>query len=310
MRVARSRGLAYVPAMRVWLTGGSGFVGQRLAARLRRDGHEVDGDAQEVDVTDKDAIAAQLRGFRPDAIAHLAGISFVPDAARDPLLAWRVNYAGTALLLASCRAHAPAARVLVVTSAMVYGTAEANAPLFDETSPLRPIGPYATTKAAADVLAGEWALRGLDVVRLRPFNHTGAGRPDRFVESSFARQLVEMERGDREPEMQVGNLDAVRDFLHVEDVVDAYVRLLEPGGPTGAFNVASGEATRIGALLDRLVAMSTATPQVVTDPARWRPTDANAGTASRLREAVGWAPAHTLDETLEELLGYWRAELR
>jgi len=295
--------------MRVWITGGSGFVGRRLAGRLRSDGAEIDGDAHEVDVTDAAAIRSHLAATRPDAIAHLAGISFVPDAARDPRRAWRVNYAGTAQLLGACAEHVPDARILVVTSAMIYGTAEAGAAPFDEDAPLRPSGPYATTKAAADLMGAAWGRRGLDVVRLRPFNHTGAGRPDRFVESSFARQLVEMERGDREPELHVGNLDAVRDFLHVDDVVDAYVRLLAPRGPGGAFNVASGRPTRIGDLLDALVARSTANPSIQVDRERWRPTDANVGTAARLAAATGWQPARTLEDTLAEILDYWREAL-
>jgi GDP-4-dehydro-6-deoxy-D-mannose reductase len=148
------------------------------------------------------------------------------------------------------------------------------------------------------------------VVRVRPFNHTGAGRPDRFVESSFARQIAEIEAGLRPPEMAVGNLDAVRDFLDVEDVIGAYVRLLEPGVPAGVYNVASGTGTRIRDLLDLLLAQSEVRPEVETDEARWRPADTSVGSAERLAKATGWAPEIPLQETLKNLLDGWRQAVR
>jgi GDP-4-dehydro-6-deoxy-D-mannose reductase len=295
--------------MRVWMTGGAGFVGQRLAARLKENGVEVDGADHEVDVTDLRTVRSFLAERRPDAIVHLAGITFVPDADRDPLLTWRVNYAGTRTLLEAAQRETPDARIVAVSSAMVYGTQSADAPPFDEDAALRPAGPYATTKAAADLIAGCYAEKGLDVVRVRPFNHTGPGRPAHFVESSFARQIAAMERGDAEPVMRVGNLESIRDFLHVDDVVDAYVRLLQPGAPAGVFNVASGRPIRIQELLDALLAQAEVRPAVETDPARWRETDSNAGNADRLVQATGWSPRHSLEETLGELLNDWRVRL-
>ena len=142
-----------------------------------------------------------------------------------------------------------------------------------------------------DRLGAVYAARGVDVVRVRPFNHTGAGRPPTFVESSFARQLASIERGEQEPLLGVGNLDAVRDFLHVEDVVDAYVRLLDPSVPAGVYNVASGHGVSIAELLEMLLSVSTARPRIELDPARFRPTDASVGDAGRLQAATGWKPS-------------------
>ena len=295
--------------MRVWITGGAGFVGQRLATRLRRDGAQVDGADHELDVTALEGVRAYLGERGPDAIVHLAGITFVPAADRDPLLTWRVNFAGTRTILEAVRQEAPATRVVSISSGMVYGTQAPEAAPFDEASPLRPEGPYATTKAAADLLAGRYAEGGLDIARVRPFNHTGAGRPAHFVESSFARQLVAIERGEAEPVLRVGNLASVRDFLHVDDVVDAYARLARPGGPQGVFNIASGRPTPIQELLDILVASSGVEPRVEIDPERFRETDANSGDAGRLRDATGWAPRHSLEATLSELLDDWRGRL-
>ena len=295
--------------MRVWITGGAGFVGQRLARRLVADGIEVEGADEEVDVTSPGLVRALLAQRQPDAIAHLAGITFVPAADRDPLTTWRVNYAGTRIVLESARLEVPRARVLVVSSGVVYGTAQTGSEPFDEDSPLRPVGPYAASKAAADLLAASHAAAGLDVARVRPFNHTGPGRPADFVESSFARQLAAMERGDVDPVLRVGNLESTRDFLHVDDVVDAYARLLAPGAPQGVFNVASGRATRVQELLDALLAHAKLRPTIERDPTLFRPTDSNVGSAAKLAEATGWTARTPLEETLAQLLDDWRERL-
>jgi len=174
---------------------------------------------------------------------------------------------------------------------------------------MRPQSPYARTKAAADLLARSYQERGLDVVRLRPFNHTGAGQSDVFVASSFARQLVEIERGARPDSMEVGNLDSVRDFLDVSDVVEAYALLCEPGAPAGAYNVASGRGVSAGALLECLSALAGLSPRITVAAARFRPTDQTVGDASRLRAATGWTPRVPIESTLERVLAHWRAEL-
>jgi GDP-4-dehydro-6-deoxy-D-mannose reductase len=295
--------------MKVWVTGAGGFVGARLVARLRALGHEASGADREVDVSDPLAVREALAAAAADAVVHLAGVTFVPHAEADPGVAFRVNTLGTQHVLAGALEAVPRARVLVVSTAAVYGTAPPGAPPFDEASPLRPHDAYGRTKAAADLLAGVAAARGQDVVRARPFNHTGAGRPDHFVESSFARQLAEIEARRREPVLRVGNLDSRRDFLHVADVIDAYAALLDAGVPAGIYNVASGASCTMREVLDRLLARSRAAPRIEVDPARFRPTDASCGTASKLAAATGWSPRRSLDDTLAELLDHWRRQL-
>jgi GDP-4-dehydro-6-deoxy-D-mannose reductase len=147
------------------------------------------------------------------------------------------------------------------------------------------------------------------VVRVRPFNHTGPGRPDHFVESSLARQIAEIEAGLRPPRLDVGNLDAVRDFLHVDDVIEAYTRLLRGTAPAGAYNVARGVGTSVRSILDALRAASPAGERVEVrvDPARWRPAEASVGRAERLARATGWAPQVPLDALWTQLLDHWRA---
>jgi len=299
--------------VRVLVTGARGFVGQRLLPRLAAEGWRVRGVDREVDVAQAGALAEVVADCAPDAVIHLAAISFVPDSQRDPAASFRVNFLGTRHLLEAVRLRAPRARVLIVSTGHVYGAASGEA-RFDESAPLRPDSPYARAKAAADLLAHRYAERGLDVVRVRPFNHTGAGRPEHFVESSFARQIAEIAAGRRAPRLTVGNLDAVRDFLDVEDVVGAYLRLLDRAVPPGLYNVASGVGRSVAELLDTLLELAglgrrgTAL-EVEVDPARWRPADRSVGDAAKLRTATGWSPRVAFRDTLRALLDSWRAEI-
>jgi GDP-4-dehydro-6-deoxy-D-mannose reductase len=264
---------------------------------------------REIDVADAGAVHAHLSHTRPDAIVHLAAVSSVAASRQDPAAAYRVNFLGAHTLLEAAVRHVPGARVLLVGSGDAYGSAAPGSPPFTEAAPLRPGSPYSRAKAAADLLGATYAERGLAVLRPRPFNHTGAGQSDVFVASSFARQLVEIERGARPPRLSVGNLDSVRDFLAVDDVVEAYARLCEPDAPACAYNVASGRGLRTGDLLERLCALAKLSPRIEVDAARFRPTDYSVGDASRLRAATGWAPRVPLEETLAGLLAWWRREL-
>jgi GDP-4-dehydro-6-deoxy-D-mannose reductase len=295
--------------VRVFVTGASGFVGRHLVPHLRTRGHEVVATDLELDAADAAAVAKFVERTAPDAIVHLAGVSSVAAARQDPALAFRVNFLGAHALLEATARHAPQARLLLVGSGDAYGSAVPGAPPFTEASPLRPASPYSRTKAAADLLGASYRERGLDVLRVRPFNHTGAGQSDAFVASSFARQLVEIERGTRPSTIEVGNLESVRDFLDVSDVVEAYALLCEPRAPAGAYNVASGRGVSAGALLQCLCALAGLSPQIRVDAKRFRPTDQSVGDASRLRAATGWAPKVPLEATLEHLLAHWRAEL-
>jgi GDP-4-dehydro-6-deoxy-D-mannose reductase len=296
--------------MRVFVTGAAGFVGRRLEARLAAGGARVIGTDLELDVADGARVADAVSAARPDAIVHLAAISFVPEAESNPRAVYRVNFLGACSILEAARRISPGVRLLLVGSGHVYGAVDPGAPPFDESSPLRPDSPYSWTKTAADLLGGIYQRRGVDVVRVRPFNHTGAGRPDRFVESSFARQIAEIEAGLRPPTIEVGNLDAVRDFLDVEDVIEAYLRLLHPKVPAGPYNVASGEGLSIRDLLDLLLAETWVRPEVKLDRARWRPANSSVGCAARLEKATGWAPRVPLRETLKRLLDGWRKAVR
>jgi GDP-4-dehydro-6-deoxy-D-mannose reductase len=296
--------------VRVLVTGAAGFVGSHLVPALAaRGATPLATDRDELDTTDAEALDARLAHERPDAVVHLAAVSSVVAAAREPALAFRVNFLGAQALLAAVARRAPRARVLLVGSGECYGALPEGAPPADERTPLRPRSSYAHTKAAADLLGAAWAARGLDVVRVRAFSHTGPGQPDAFVLSGFARQLVEIEKGLSEPILRAGNLDSIRDFLDVRDVVEAYAALLDPRAPAAAYNVASGVGLRVGQLLERLMQRIGVRAEVRVEAARWRPADRSIGDARRLRAATGWAPRIALEQTLASLADDWRRRL-
>lgn len=264
---------------------------------------------RELEVSAAARVSEAVARARPDAIVHLAAQSSVTAAAAHPREAYRVNYLGTRAVLEAVRDHAPGSRVLLVSSAQVYGSAPPGAEPFDENSPLQPRSPYDWTKAAADLLGGVYADRGLNVVRVRPFNHTGPGQAPAFFASGMARQIAEIEAGKSPPVLAVGNLESVRDFLDVEDVVDAYLKLLRREVPSGVYNVASGLGRTMGEVLDLLLARTTLRPAIRVDETRFRPTDVSVGRAAKIHAATGWEPVRPLADTLARLLDRWRAAI-
>jgi len=295
--------------MRIFVTGALGFVGGHLLPALAAAGHEVLPAGSGFELTDEAAVVDSIVQAAPDAIIHLAAQSSVATSITDPQAVFRTNTLGTLFLLRAASEHSPRARVLLVGSGQVYGSAVTGARPFREQDPLRPESPYARTKAASDLLGKVFSGRGLDVVRVRPFNHTGPGQSTIFVVPNFARQIAEIERGLREPKLEVGNLASVRDFLDVEDVIEAYRRLLDPKVPSGVYNLASGVGHSMGEVLETLLELSTVRPEVVVAPQFFRATDACVGDFTRLREATHWTPTLSFRETLARVLNAWRETL-
>lgn len=308
--------------MRILVTGIAGFAGRHLLPALVEAGHEVHGvvldpatvpgaaSVQVVDLLDADAMARAVGEVVPEAVVHLAAISFVPHATANPRLAVRVNVEGTTGLLHAVEMAVPKARVLVVGSADAYGRVAPHELPVDEDVPLRPLSVYGATKAAAEVFALQWGRHpGRDVVVARPFNHTGPGQEATFVVPAFARQIARIAAGTQEPVVRVGDLSPVRDLSDVRDVVRGYVALLERGESGAVYNLCAGQGTAIGAILDGLIAAAGVEVRIEQDPALMRPVDVPrlVGSHERVTRATGWRPEIRLVKTLTDVLANCRA---
>jgi len=293
--------------VRALVTGGKGFVGRWLTSHLEDCGDEVVSIDHEVDVTDGDAVKAALEQAAPDAVYHLAALAHVGRSWEDPGAVLRVNALGTLYVLEGARACRPVPKVLVVSSAEVYGAVDdADIPT-GETVPMAPVTPYAASKVAAEYLAVQAHLAyGLPVVRARPFNHVGPGQGAGFVVPSLAERIVAARRTGHET-LGVGNLSARRDLTDVRDVVRAYRLLVEHGVEGEAYNVCSGQAVSIRDVAERMLHLAGMDLRLVTDPALVRPVDVPVvcGDPSKLKAATGWSPVVELDRTLRDVLDQW-----
>jgi GDP-4-dehydro-6-deoxy-D-mannose reductase len=311
----------------VLLTGGTGFVGSHLSqafatrfpgARLVllcRPGEKparTDANFMTTELTDEASVDAALEQVRPDLVAHLAAQSSVGDAIGGAEQTWRVNFCGTMWLASAVARHSPKATFLFISSAEVYGASFRAGPAREDT-PLMPLNAYARSKAAAETMLADVLPESARLIIARSFNHTGAGQDERFVLAAFAAQIARIERGEQEPRVHVGNLAAERDIMDVEDVIEAYIRLIEtPKLPSRAiFNVASGRSHAISDLLDRLRALSRSQFEISVDPDRLRPSEiaCAVGDASRLQAATGWSARRSTDDMLARLLNHWRERL-
>jgi GDP-4-dehydro-6-deoxy-D-mannose reductase len=307
--------------VRVLITGACGFVGRHLVRRLHEAGDEVAGtwwpkppadppagvELIEADVEDAARVREIVRRTRPDAIVHLAALSHVGESWQRPGSYYRVNVAGTGNVVRAAARSDRAARVLIASSAEVYGAVPEDEQPIAEDQPLDPGTPYGVTKAAAERLAlalapGRSGAGGAEVVIVRSFNLIGPGQAPRFALPSFAAQLASIRRGESEPVLRVGNLSARRDFVHVAAAARAYELLLHRGEAGTAYNLASGEAHSIQEALDALIEISGASARVETDPERFRPIDQPllCGDPSRLA-ALGWQPEPGFDRAVEDV---------
>jgi GDP-4-dehydro-6-deoxy-D-mannose reductase len=316
--------------MRVLITGITGFVGGHLADFLhaahpelelfglrrwrsepRRPSpglasvHPVEGD-----LLDAASIVRATRAARPDIVLHLGASSSVASSWDTPAEMLQANVLGTLHLLEAVRQLDLDAPIVVACSAEQYGLVRPEELPIREEQPFRPVSPYAVSKAATDLLAYQYyQAYKLRIVRLRLFNHCGPGQPDRFVIASLAHQVAEIEAGRRPGQIHVGNLDVQRDFVDVRDVVRAYWAAATRGVAGEVYNIASGRSRSLREVLDLLLAMSDAVIEVVFDPTRLRPAEVPVlcGDASRMREATGWKPEISLEQTLADTLSYWRS---
>jgi GDP-4-dehydro-6-deoxy-D-mannose reductase len=317
--------------MRVLITGFTGFVGSHLADYLVARGDvEVFGLHRwrsrmdnvehlrervrfvECDLRDASATRRALRDVRPDRIFHLAAQSYVPTSWLTPGETLGGNLLGQVNLFEAMRDLELPARVHIAGSSEEYGLVLPEEVPIREENPLRPLSPYAVSKVAQDLLAYQyWQSYRLHTVRTRGFNHTGPRRGEVFVTSSFARQIAEIEKGLRDPVVLVGNLESVRDFTDVRDMVRAYWLALEQGGAGEVYNICSGRGYTARQVLDILLDLAHVKVRVQEDPARMRPSDVTllVGDCSKFQNVTGWRPTIPFEVTLKDLLEHWRSRV-
>jgi GDP-4-dehydro-6-deoxy-D-mannose reductase len=314
--------------VRALITGITGFAGGHLAQILLDRGDEVFGVARDegtglahltqeivpviADLQDTLVVQRLLTDIRPEAIYHLAGQAFVPTSWDDPWATMENNIRPQLNILQAMVKQKSEARLLIVASNQVYGHLNPDQLPVQEETPLRPDNPYGVSKVAQDVLGLQYFLsHGVDVLRVRAFNHIGPRQSPVFVAASFSRQIAQIEAGLKEPVIHVGNLDAERDFTDVVDVMRAYALLVEHGDSGEAYNVGTGRAYSIKYLLDVLLSYSQTKIDVEQEPSRIRPSDVSIIYAdnSKLRTKTGWEPSVKFEDSLRRVLDYWRDEI-
>lgn len=315
--------------MRALITGITGFAGGHLAQILIDRGDEVFGVARDEgfslnhltqkvetvikDLQDMQVVNDLLEDVKPDAIYHLAGQAFVPTAWNDPWDTIENNIRPQLNILQAMIKQKSRARLLVVASNEVYGVVPPDKLPVGEDTLMRPDNPYGVSKVAQDTLALQYHLsHGIDVLRIRAFNHIGPRQSPVFVASSFAKQIAEIEAGLHKPILCVGNLEAQRDFTDVVDVMRGYALLVEKGQPGEAYNIGTGRAHSIQYLLDTLLSYTDTEIEIQQDPDRMRPSDVPIIYAdnSKLRSQTGWEPTYKFEDSLKRVLDYWREDLK
>lgn len=318
--------------MRVLITGITGFVGSHMAEHALARGAEVFGSSRwrsktenidhlrsritlvESDLRDLSSVRALVEISDPTHVIHLAAQSFVGASWQTPAETLTTNIISQVNLLESIRRLRLQPRFIAVGSSEEYGLVYEDELPIRETNPLRPLSPYAVSKVAQDLMGYQYFKSyGLDIIRTRAFNHAGPRRGDVFVESTFARQVAEIEAGLREPTVQVGDLKPRRDYSDVRDIVRGYWLLLERGELGEVYNLCSGRSWSIQQVLDFLLAQSSVTGIAVrSDPTRLRPSDVVVleGDPSKIEKATGWRAEIPFERTLVDLLDYWRERVR
>lgn len=313
--------------MKALITGITGFVGSHLAELLLQKNFDVYGSVRwrsrldnitdikdkinliEADLRDAHSAVRLLKETQPDYIFHLAAQSFVHSSFNAPQETLMTNVLGTVNLLEAVRAANINPVIQIAGSSEEYGLVHEDEIPIKETNPLRPMSPYAVSKVAEDRLGYQYhKTYGMKIIITRAFNHEGPRRGEVFVTSNFAKQVAEIEKGKKKPVIEVGNLEAKRDFSDVRDVVKAYLLTVEKCKPGEAYNICSGKAWSIKSVLDMLKGMSTKEFSVAVDSARIRPIDVPLllGDNTKFSKETGWHPSIPFEKTMEDLLNYWR----
>ncbi|MFC1789941.1 GDP-mannose 4,6-dehydratase [Patescibacteria group bacterium] len=316
---------------KVLITGITGFVGSHLTELLLScKGYKIFGTARHrsnqeniahlqkkitifsADILDSHSLYELVKKVEPDYIFHLAAQSYVPASWTSPATTMEVNVLGSVHLFEAVRGLNIDPVIQIACSSEQYGLVKPNELPVKETNPFRPLSPYAVSKAAMDLLGYQYFKSyGMKIIRTRPFNHTGPRRTETFVCSNFAKQLVEVKKGLRDPVIKVGNLEAKRDFTDVRDVVKAYLLSVQKCDPGEDYVIASGKTLKISQVLKMLIKIVGVKVRIEQDPDRMRPSDVPVlhGDNSKIRKKTGWKPEIPFEQTLKDIVDFWDQRL-
>ncbi len=304
--------------MRCLVTGSTGFVGSYLISTLQNQGYEVFGTGRRemvchypyksAELTKYEEFKALLEWSRPEWIFHVAGQPNPAVSFRDPHATWATNFNATQILFDLVWELKLSCRILYLSTGLVYGDANNTGLPFDESDPLKPASPYASSKAAAEMLAYQSTrFPGLDVVRVRPFNQIGPNQSTDYAIPNFARQIAAIKKGAQPPILRTGNLNSIRDFTDVRDMCEAYIKLLKFGKTGEVYNAASGQTYLMRDILHRLIDMAQIQVEIVEmmDPSRRNDVALSSGSIRKISETTGWIPQIPIDQTLSDILKSW-----
>lgn len=300
---------------KILLTGAGGFVGKSFF-RLLDEGslpYQLDAGPPGLDIRDTLELTKWITDSTPDWVIHLAAQSHVPTSFQKPRETYDINFLGTLSLLESLTASRFSGTLLYVGSADVYGKVDESHLPISEQAPLQPRNPYAVSKAAAELLCQQWSMTSdFGIVLARPFNHIGPGQGEGFAISNFAKQFAEVSLGRREPILEVGDVEVSRDFSDVDDVLKAYLALLEKGEAGQVYNVCSGIEYRLSDLIQQLARIAKIECEIKTSDTRLRKSEQRraVGDNTRITRHTGWSPSIPIEQSLERLYLDWRQRIQ
>lgn len=313
---------------KILITGASGFAGGYLSEHLHAQDkfeifgtyHQEDGfihspvkekiQFRKIDLLDAQSVLSLINEIKPDLLFHLAGAASPAKSFADPIGTFAANVNSQINILeAMAKYKLLNSRILIISSAEIYGRVAPTELPIDEDAPLSPSSPYAVSKIAQDYLGLQYYMSyKLQCIRVRPFNHIGPHQSTKFVVADFSKQIAEIEKGVKEPIIFVGNLEAKRDFTDVRDIVKAYYMVQELGMPGEVYNIGSGISRSAKEILDILLSLTTRKISIKVDPQKLRPSDTPDIICNnkKLTDLTGWQPKIPLKQTLQDTLDYWR----
>ncbi len=293
------------------LIGGSGFVGTHMSENLKQSSYNVLSTGREVDIRDPDIIQSVIDEFRPDLVINFAALTTVKETMDDPVGTYNIGFFGTYNILSALKKINFVGTYLNISSSEIFGfPSQKELPLCEE-SPRKPMSPYSVTKIAVEALCYQWStLKNFRIITARPFTHIGPGQSDRFSISAFAKKIVEIDLGLREPSLNVGNLNATRDLTDVRDVVSAYSNIIDKGVSGESYNVCSNNEILIKDVLDKMLCFSKVDIRIIQDKDLMRSSEQSRiqGCNKKLRQISNWAPEISIEKTLSDIFSFWHSK--